>query len=191
MVCFRIIAWLMLLASTLWAPAGDVTVVVNVKNPVIRLTVSDLRKAFAGEKCRWLGGIPVKLIIRATGTRERETALHLLRLSNEDFNRYWIAQVYRGEAAGPVTVFSNGMQKEAVIYPRGDCADRSRRCEARNESLAGSRQASRTGRLPAALKTMIYPTSAPAAFRLVPKENCQRRGIRRRCDAISGRARRE
>lgn len=137
MAGFRIIAWLLLLAPPLWALAGDVAAVVNVKNPVIRLTMSDLRKVFAGEKRTWPGGIPVKLIIRATGTRERETALHLLRLSDEDFNRYWIAQIYRGEATGPVTEFSNGMQKEAVIsIPGGDCADRGRRREARNESLA-------------------------------------------------------
>jgi ABC-type phosphate transport system substrate-binding protein len=122
MAGFRIIVWLMLLAPPLWAQAGDVAVVVNVKNPVTRLTMSDLRKIFAGEKRAWPGGIPVKLIIRATGTRERETALHLLRLSNEDFNRYWIAQIYRGEAAGPVTVFSNGMQKEAVISIPGAIA---------------------------------------------------------------------
>lgn len=122
MVCLRIIAWLMLLAPPLWAQAGDVAVVVNVKNPIIRLTMADLRKVFAGEKRTWPGGIPVKLIIRATGTRERETALHLLRLSDEDFNRYWIAQIYRGEATGPVTVFSNGMQKEAVISIPGAIA---------------------------------------------------------------------
>jgi ABC-type phosphate transport system substrate-binding protein len=122
MVCIRIIAWLMLSAPPLWAQAGDVAVVVNVKNPVIRLTMADLRKVFAGEKRSWPGGAPVKLIIRAAGTRERETALHLLRLSNEDFNRYWIAQIYRGEATGPVTVFSNGMQKEAVMSIPGAIA---------------------------------------------------------------------
>lgn len=44
MAGFRIIAWLLLLAPPLWALAGDVAVVVNVKNPVIRLTMSDLRK---------------------------------------------------------------------------------------------------------------------------------------------------
>ena len=45
-----------------------------------------------------------------------------MRLADEDFNRYWIAQIYRGEATGPVTEFSNGMQKEAVISIPGAIA---------------------------------------------------------------------
>jgi len=121
MTCFRIFAWL-ILSAPLWAQASDIAVVVNPKNPTSRLTASELRKIFAGEKRTWPGGIPVKLIIRAPGAHEREVVLHLLQLSEAEFDRYWIAQVYRGDAAEPVAVFSNGMQKEAIISIPGAIA---------------------------------------------------------------------
>lgn len=45
--------------------------------------------------------------------------LKLLKLSESDYKQYWTAQIYRGAAqAEPITLPSNGMQKEAlVIYP--------------------------------------------------------------------------
>jgi ABC-type phosphate transport system substrate-binding protein len=121
MVGLRIIAGLIFITPPLWAQAGDVAVVVNEKNPVTRMTVSDLRKVFDGEKRMWPGGIPVKLIIRAPQAHERQVVLHLLELSEQEFGRYWIAQAYKGEA-GPVAVFSNGMQKEAVMSIPGAIA---------------------------------------------------------------------
>ena len=111
-----------MLAAPLWSQAGDVAVVVNMKNPVTHMTVSDLRKVFAGEKRTWPGGIPVKLIIRAPGAHEHEVVLHLLQLSESEFKSYWIAQVYKGDRIEPVAVFSNGMQKEAVISIPGAIA---------------------------------------------------------------------
>jgi hypothetical protein len=122
MACFRIIVWLILLAPPLWAQAADVAVVVNVKNPTIRLSSTDLRKIFAGEKRTWPGGIPVKLILRNVGAHEHDAVLHLLRLSEPEFREYWIAQVYRGDSTEPVAVFSNGMQKEAVMSIPGAIA---------------------------------------------------------------------
>jgi hypothetical protein len=40
-------------------------------------------------------------------------------MSESEYQRYWTAQVFRGEAQSePVGLFSNGMQKEAVaLYP--------------------------------------------------------------------------
>ena len=36
-------------------------------------------------------------------------------MNESEYKQYWIAQVFHGEAqAEPVTVFSNGMQKEAI-----------------------------------------------------------------------------
>ncbi len=122
MAVLRIVVWLMLLTPPLWAQADDVAVVVNVKNPVSRLSMADLRKVFSGEKRIWPGGIPVKLILRTPGAREHEAVLHLLQFSEPEFNRYWIVQIYRGDATEPVAVFSNGMQKEAVISIPGAIA---------------------------------------------------------------------
>jgi hypothetical protein len=41
--------------------------------------------------------------------------LRLLGMSENEYKQYWVAQVFHGDAqAEPVTLFSNGMQKEAV-----------------------------------------------------------------------------
>lgn len=119
---FRTIAVLSLYGCALWGQNGDVAVVVNPKNPVAILTLPGLRKLFAGETRTWPGGTPVKLIIRAPGAHEREVVLRLLRLSEDEYARYWTTQAYRGEGTEPVAVFSNGMQKEAVLAIPGAIA---------------------------------------------------------------------
>jgi len=103
-------------------PNTDVAVVVNPGNPVSSLTTAALRKLFAGETRTWPGGTPVKLIIRAPGAHERAVVLQLLHFSEDDYARYWTTQAYRGEGVEPVAVFSNGMQKEAVLAIPGAIA---------------------------------------------------------------------
>jgi phosphate transport system substrate-binding protein len=100
----------------------DLAVVVNPKNPVSSLSIPALRKIFAGETRTWAGGIAVKLIIRAQGAHERAAVLQLLHFSEDEYDRYWISQAYRGEGVEPVAVFSNGMQKEAVTDISGAIA---------------------------------------------------------------------
>jgi len=119
---FRILAVLSLCGCALWGQNVDVAVVVNPKNPVAILTLPALRKLFAGETRTWPGGTPVKLIIRAPGAHEREVVLRLLRLSEDQYARYWTTQAYRGEGTERVAVFSNGMQKEAVLAIPGAIA---------------------------------------------------------------------
>lgn len=112
-----LLSWLIGLVSTqpVWAAEGDIAVVVNPDNTVSNLTVGELRKLFGGEKRSWPGGTPVKLFVRAPGTRERTALLKLLGMSESEYKQYWTSQVFRGEAqAEPVTLPSNGMQKEAV-----------------------------------------------------------------------------
>jgi ABC-type phosphate transport system substrate-binding protein len=103
------------------AQSGDIAVVVNQNNPVDHLSVQEVRKIFAGEKRSWAGGSPIKLFVRAPGTRERVTLLKLLDMSEDQYKRYWTAAVFRGEAQSePIALFSNGMQKEAIgVYPGG------------------------------------------------------------------------
>jgi len=101
------------------AQSNDVAVVVNEKNPVINLTLADLRKLFSGEKRTWSGGMPVKLFVRALGAHERVVLLQLLGMSEMEYKEHWTALVYRGQVLSePVMLFSNGMQREAVqAYP--------------------------------------------------------------------------
>jgi hypothetical protein len=105
--------------SSAAAQTGRVAVVVNEKNPVNNLSAPELRKLLAGEKRAWAGGLAVRIFVRAPGANERLVMLRLLGMSESEYKRYWAGQVYRGEAqAEPVGLFSNGMQREAVLlYP--------------------------------------------------------------------------
>ena len=103
------------------AQTDGVAVVVNEKNAVSNLSRAELRKIFAGEKRTWGDGTRVKLFVRGPGTRERAALLTLLGMSESEYKQYWTTQVFRGEAQSePVTLPSNGMQKEAVLaFPGG------------------------------------------------------------------------
>lgn len=118
----RVIAILVTCLPMLWAQSADVAVVVNQKNAIANVSLSDLRKMFAGDTHTWPDGIPVKLLIRAPGAHEREVVLRLLHMSEDQYERYWTAQAYRGEGTEPVIVFSNGMQKEGVMAIPGAIA---------------------------------------------------------------------
>ena len=61
-----------------FAQNTDVAVVVSPANSVTNLTSTELRKLFAGEKHSWPGGQPVRVFVRAPGTRERTTLLKLM-----------------------------------------------------------------------------------------------------------------
>jgi hypothetical protein len=76
-------------------------------------------KLFCREKHSWNGGLPVRLFVRAAEARERTALLRLVGMSDSEYKQYWVGRVFRGEsAAEAVALFSNGMQKEAVIaYP--------------------------------------------------------------------------
>jgi phosphate transport system substrate-binding protein len=104
------------LVQTSLAQDQDVAVVVNPKNPITNVTRSDLRKIFAGEKRAWPGGVSIKLVVRVPGSYERVVLLRILGMSESEYKQYWTAQVFHGDAqAEPVALFSNGMQKEAII----------------------------------------------------------------------------
>jgi hypothetical protein len=114
---------LIIMALACWSDAqtNDIAVVVNANNPVNNVSLADLRKMLTGTKRSWPGGKEIKLITRAPGCRERSALLHLLAMSEDEYKRYWTAQMYRGEAdAPPLVVPSVGMQREAILtFPEG------------------------------------------------------------------------
>jgi ABC-type phosphate transport system substrate-binding protein len=101
------------------AQTAGVAVVVNEKNPITQLRSSELRQIFAGEKRSWAGGIPIKIFVRAPGANERVALLRLMGMTEDEYRKYWASQVFRGEAqTEPIALFSNGMQREALLaYP--------------------------------------------------------------------------
>jgi ABC-type phosphate transport system substrate-binding protein len=115
LICLSSLACLRVAA----AQAGDVAVVVNDRNPVTKMSKTELRKIFAGEERSWSAGVPIRIFVRAPGTHERAALLKLLDMTEGEYKQYWIAQVFRGEAqTEPIALPSNGMQREAVVaYP--------------------------------------------------------------------------
>ena len=115
LICLASLACLRVAA----AQAGDVAVVVNDRNPVTKMSKTELRKIFAGEERSWSAGVPIRIFVRAPGTHERAALLKLLDMTEGEYKQYWTAQVFRGEAqTEPIALPSNGMQREAVVaYP--------------------------------------------------------------------------
>src|SRR6185437_12623687 len=67
------------LAETLNSFKGtdDIAVVVNEKNAVTAVSMSDLRKILLGERKFWKGNAPVQLVLRDPGARERDKVIGL------------------------------------------------------------------------------------------------------------------
>jgi len=102
----------------------DIAVIVNPVNPAESITLTDLRKIFAGDKQSWSSSLPVFAMVRAPEARERDVLLgQVLRMTESEYKQHWVKKVYSGEAQRePLTVFSNGMQLEAVRVEKGGIA---------------------------------------------------------------------
>ncbi len=93
---------------------GDVAIVVRSDVPVDNLPFGELRKLMLGERQFWASNLKVTLLVRAPGARERDVVLKTIyQMSEAQFRQYWIAKVFRAEAAsGPRIVYSNEMATE-------------------------------------------------------------------------------
>ncbi|MFB3814037.1 MAG: hypothetical protein ACE14L_07980 [Terriglobales bacterium] len=98
------------------ARTSDVSVVVHPDTPVRDLKLSEVRKVFLGDRQYWSANVPVVLLVRAPGARERDVVLKIIyQMSESQFKQYWIAKIFRAEAAAaPKVVYSNDMAAELV-----------------------------------------------------------------------------
>jgi ABC-type phosphate transport system substrate-binding protein len=97
------------LAGSPPAAEGDIAIVVRQDVPVDNLTFAELRRLMLGDRQFWASNLKVTLLVRAPGAREREVVLKTIyQMSEAQFRQYWIAKVFRAEAAsGPRIVYSN------------------------------------------------------------------------------------
>ena len=107
--------YLLLLPLTAQTPI-ELAIVVRPEVSIDNLTFSELRKLMLGNRQFWTPNLRVTLLIRAPGTRERESVLKTIYgMSEAQFQQYWIAKVFREEAtSGPRIVYSNEMATELV-----------------------------------------------------------------------------
>ena len=106
------------------AAGGDIAIVVRPDVPVDNLPFGELRKILLGDRQFWSSNLRVTLLVRAPGAREREVILKTVyQMSEAQFRQYWIAKVFRAEAAsGPRIVYSNEMAEELVAAIPGAVA---------------------------------------------------------------------
>ena len=83
-----------------------------------------MRKVFLGDRQYWSTNIPVVLLIRAPVARERDVVLKIIyQMSESQFKQYWIAKIFRAEAAtAPKVVYSNDMANQLVTAIPGAIA---------------------------------------------------------------------
>jgi hypothetical protein len=106
------------------APEMDVAIVVRPDVPVENLTFAELRRVLLGDRQFWSSNLRVTLLVRAPGARERDVVLKTVyQMSEAQFRQYWIAKVFRAEAAsGPRVVYSNDMAFELAMAMPGAVA---------------------------------------------------------------------
>ena len=119
-----IIVWVLSWPLVAMAPSGaqttrsaaDIAVVVHPDTPVSDLSLTDVRKVLLGERQYWNSKLPVVLLIRAPVARERDVVLRVIyQMSEARFKQYWVAKIFRAEAASPPKiVYSNDMQYELI-----------------------------------------------------------------------------
>jgi len=107
------VAWLAL-PSPAAIDGTDIAIVVRSDVPVDNLTFAELRRLMMGDRQFWSSNLRVTLLVRAPGARERDVVLKIIyQMSEAQFRQYWIAKVFRAEAAsGPRIVYSNEMATE-------------------------------------------------------------------------------
>src|SRR5947209_8227837 len=106
------------------ATSTDIAIVVRPDVPVDNMTFAEVRKLLLGDRQFWTSNLRVTLLVRAPGARERDVVLKTIyQMSEAQFRQYWIAKVFRAEAAsGPRVVYSNEMAAELTSAVPGAVA---------------------------------------------------------------------
>jgi hypothetical protein len=106
------------------AAGDDVAIVVRPDVPVDNLSFADLRRLMRGERQFWTSNLRVTLLVRAPVARERDIVLgKIYEMSEAQFKQYWIAKVFRAEAAsGPRIVYSSEAAAELAATIPGAVA---------------------------------------------------------------------
>lgn len=89
--------------------AEPLAIVVNRSNPVTEISLADLRRVFRGQRTRWANGRRVTLVMRDTGTPERDAILRLVYgLDETEYRRAYLQAVFSGQTSdAPKTLASN------------------------------------------------------------------------------------
>jgi ABC-type phosphate transport system substrate-binding protein len=86
-------------------PWEGLAIVVNRKNPISNLTLTQLRAIFLGEQKWWPHRRRVVLSAMRRGTPERAAVLRVIyKMDERDLNNYFLYQAFKGEALMPPAI---------------------------------------------------------------------------------------
>jgi len=103
---------------------NDLAIVVHPETPVTKLTFSELRQVFLGERQYWTKDVPIVLLVRAPTSAERDAVLNVIyQMKEPQFKQYWIAKIFRAELSSPPKiVYSNDSANQLVSTIVGSIA---------------------------------------------------------------------
>jgi ABC-type phosphate transport system substrate-binding protein len=106
------------------ADDNAIAIVVRPDVPVDNLSFAELRRLMLGDRQYWSSNLKVTLLVRAPGAHERDVVLKTIyQMSEAQFRQYWIAKVFRAEAAAaPRIVYSNDMAADMAAQIPGAVA---------------------------------------------------------------------
>jgi ABC-type phosphate transport system substrate-binding protein len=98
-----------------------IAVIVNTENPVDQLSLVDLQRIVLGERRSWSARIPLVLMMRNEGSRERTLLLQkACHMTDAEYHQYWTAKIFRGDVTSePVALPSMGTALNFVSSLRG------------------------------------------------------------------------
>ena len=108
--------------SETYAVSGaGIAVIVNTDNPVDKLSLADLQRIVLGERRSWSARIPLVLMMRSEGSRERILLLQkACHMTDAEYHQYWTGRILRGDVTSePVSLPSLGTALDFVSSIKG------------------------------------------------------------------------
>ena len=91
-------------------------VIVNVNNPLLNVSLEDLRKYFLLERKFWPNGLKVAPFLCPSESVEQQILLDkLFQMSSAELRKYWVAKLFSGQIAAIPTVARNSGMATAVV----------------------------------------------------------------------------
>lgn len=102
-------------------PARPVAVIVSARRGTSDVSAADLRRMFLGQITRWPDGRRIQLYVRPAGNVEQRALLErVVRMTDIDFSRHWLGQVFRGEAASPPRTIESSEMMQQIVRTNAD-----------------------------------------------------------------------
>src|SRR5215471_2499081 len=91
--------------------SNDIAVLVNASNSTSHLSLLELRAVLLGERRYWKNHVPITIVLREPGSRERQIILaKVLGMDDAAFKAHWKKKLFRGEASSePITISSKSL----------------------------------------------------------------------------------